>query len=63
MYRPYNRNTLHMERKTKVIPVNRGIWSHLTIRQYLSNILGEHEIKNCKKRSYLASAYILQNVK
>jgi hypothetical protein len=31
--------------KTKVIPVNRGTWNQLTIRQYLSNILGKHEIK------------------
>jgi hypothetical protein len=46
--------------KTKVIPVNRGIWNHLTIRQYLSNTLGKHKIKELKKEreseseSYLA---------
>jgi hypothetical protein len=32
--------------KTKVIPVVTGSkWNHLTITQYLSNILGKHEIK------------------
>ena len=48
--------------KTKVIPVNRGIWNHLTIRQYLRNILGKHEIKELQKTVILGTAHILRKV-
>jgi len=43
--------------KTKAIPVNRGIWNHLTARQYLSNILGKHEIKELLKTVILGTAH------
>ena len=50
--------------KAKVIPVI--IWVTGTIskllRQYLSNILGRHEIKGIQKTAILGSAHIVRKV-
>jgi hypothetical protein len=51
--------------KAKVIPVIIGATGTVTksLRQYLSNILGKHEIKEVQKNSaILGTAHILQKV-
>jgi hypothetical protein len=48
--------------KTKAVPVNRGIWNHPTTRQYFSNTLGKHEIKELQKTVILGTAHTLQKL-
>jgi hypothetical protein len=50
--------------KAKVIPVITGATGTIAIslRQYLSNIPGKHEIKEQKKTAVLGTAYILRGV-
>jgi hypothetical protein len=51
--------------KAKVVPVIL-IWATGTIlkspRQYLSNIMGKHEIKELQKTAILCTAHILREV-
>jgi hypothetical protein len=50
--RPYNSNKAHVEwLKTKVMPVVTGATGRISkpFRKYLSNIEGNHKIKNYKK--------------
>ena len=42
--------------KTKVIPVNRGATGTIskTFRKYVTNITGNHELRNYRKQPYWA---------
>jgi len=48
--------------KTKVIPVITGATGTISksFRQYVSNILGKHEIKEVQKTAILGTAHILR---
>ena len=48
----------------KVIPVTTGATGTIStsLRQYLSNTLGEHEIKGLQNTAILGTAHILQSV-
>ena len=50
--------------KTKVIPVIIGATGTLSksFRKYVSNIPGNHEVKELQKTAILGSAHILRNV-
>jgi len=50
--------------KAKVIPVIIGTTGTISesLRQYLSNILGRHEIKGLQKTAILGTAHILLEV-
>jgi len=50
--------------KTKVIPVIKGATGTISksLRQYLSNIEGEHEIKELQKTAILGTAHRLREV-
>ena len=50
--------------KTKVIQVIIGATENFSesLRQYLSNISGKHEIKELQKRAILGTAHILRKV-
>jgi hypothetical protein len=50
--------------KTKVIPVIIGATGTISksLRQYLSNIPGKHEIKELQKTAALGDAHILRKV-
>ena len=51
--------------KTKVIPVITGATGTISksFRKYLSNIPGNHEVKELQKTAILGTAHILQKVK
>jgi hypothetical protein len=46
--------------KTKAIPVIIGATG--SIRKYVSNILGNHEVKELQKTAILSTAHILRKV-
>ena len=50
--------------KEKVIPVITGTnrTTSKSVRQYLSNILGKHEIKEIQQTAIMGTAHILQKV-
>jgi len=50
--------------KTKVMPVIIGATGTIskTFRKYLSNILGNHEVKGLQKTAILGTAHILRKV-
>ena len=50
--------------KAKVIPVTKGVTGTISksLRQYLSNIPGKHEIKELQKPAILGTAHILWKV-
>jgi len=50
--------------KAKVIPVITGVTGTISksLRQYLSNIPGKHEIKELQKTAALCTAHILREV-
>ena len=50
--------------KAKVIPVITGVTgtTSLSLRQYLSNIPGKHEIKELQKTAILGTAHVLREV-
>jgi hypothetical protein len=50
--------------KKKVIPLITGANGTISksVRQYLSNILGKHEIKKLQQTAIMGSARILRNV-
>ena len=52
------------KKKTKVIPVIIGANGTISksLRQYLSNILEKHEIKELQKTATLGTAHILREV-
>jgi len=49
---------------TKVIPVKRGATGTISksIRKYVSNISGKHEVKKLQKTAILGTAHILRKV-
>ena len=59
-----NRNTTHVECKTKVIPVIIGATGTISksCRKYVSNIPGNHEVKELQKTAILGTAHILRKV-
>jgi len=50
--------------KTKVIPVVIGATGAISksLRKYVSNISGKHEVKDLQKTAILGTAHILQKV-
>jgi hypothetical protein len=62
--RPHNRNSSHVEYESKSdTSKNRGDCNHLkSFRQYLSNILGKHEIKELQITSVLEAAHTIRKV-
>ena len=50
-----NRNTAHVERKKKMIPVIIGTTGTISqpFRKYLRNILRKHKIKELKQNSHI----------
>ena len=50
--------------KTKVIPAIRGVTGTISksIRKYVSNIPGKHEVKELQKTVILGTAHILRKV-
>jgi hypothetical protein len=50
--------------KAKVIPEIIGATGTISksLRQYLSNITGKHEIKEMQKKSHLGTAHIIRKV-
>jgi len=61
-----NNNKIHSmwNVKTKVIPVIIGATGTIskTFRKYLSNIAGNHEVKELQKTAILGTAHILRKV-
>jgi len=55
---------VHVEQKAKVIPVVIGVPGTISksLRKYLSNIPGKHEIKGLQKTAILGTAHKLQKV-
>ena len=41
---------------------NRGEWKYFKITEYLSNMPGEHEIKEIQKTAVLGTAHVLRRV-
>ena len=64
MQRPHNRNTTHVECKNKGDSTNnRRDWDHFkAIKKYVSNIPGNHEVKELHKTAIMGTAHILQKV-
>jgi hypothetical protein len=62
--RPNNIKPAYVECERKVIPVTTGATGTITksLRQYLSNIRGKHEIKEIQKTAILGTAHKLQKV-
>ena len=62
--RPRNRNTAHVECKNKGDTSNN--WSDWTIsksfRKYVSDIPGNHDVKELQKTAILGTAHILRKV-
>jgi len=50
--------------KTKVIPVKMGATGTISksLRKYVSNILGNHEVEDLQKTAILGTAHILRKV-
>jgi hypothetical protein len=50
--------------KGKVIPVITGVNGTISksVRQYLSNILGKHEIKELQQTAIMGTAHVLRKV-
>jgi hypothetical protein len=64
IYRPYNRNIVHVEcKKKKLIPVMIGATGTISksFRKYLSNITGKH-IKAQQQTATLGTAHVLREV-
>jgi hypothetical protein len=55
---------MHVECKTKVIPVKIGATGTIlkSFRKYVSNISGNHEVKELQKTAILSTTHILQKV-
>jgi len=55
---------MHVELKTKVIPVIIGATGTISKshRKYVSNIPGNHEVKELEKTAILGTAHILRKV-
>jgi len=64
MQRDYHRNRAHGDVKTKMIPLIIGATGTISksLRQYLSNIPGQLEIKELQTTTILGTANILQKV-
>ena len=62
--RPYDRNTAHVECKSKVIPVITGATGAISksFRKYVSNKPGKREVKKLQKTAILDTAHILRKV-
>ena len=60
----YNRNTAHVGCENEGdTSNNRGNWDHLkTFRKYVSNIPGNHEVKELQKTAILGTAHILRKI-
>jgi len=64
-YKDLTTEIQHMwEVKTKVTPVITGATGNIlnSLRQYLSNMPGKHEIKESQKKTIFGTVHILQKV-
>ena len=62
--RPHNLNSAHVNVKAKVIPVIIGVTGTISksLRQYLSNVTGDSDIKELQKIAILVTAHIPREV-
>jgi hypothetical protein len=64
MQRPNDRNTAHVEGKSRVTPIITGATGTISksFRKYLSNIPRHHEVRELQKTAILGTAHILRKV-